>query len=229
VKKMKKLLLTLLTAVALIATNSANAAVLNFDDITTDWYSGISNGYGSHTGFDGFDWGGTHPEYGYDMSIVMKASPLSTALPAAAIVSGEYAANNNDGSPLTLKAVNQSQTFTFNSAYFTATMGSYSNPADRYKENLQTFILKAYGLKGETIFEDSITLSSLHTTFYEGKDNYQNIASLVMYSRDATMGNNNFWMDNFTYNEIPTPAPEPSSMILGLMGLGSMLGLRRRK
>jgi hypothetical protein len=32
--------------------------------------------------------------------------------------------------------------------------------------------------------------------------------------------------DNF---QISTPTPEPSSMILGLMGLGSMLGLRRRK
>jgi hypothetical protein len=27
----------------------------------------------------------------------------------------------------------------------------------------------------------------------------------------------------------PTPAPEPSSMVLGLMGLSSMLGLRRKK
>ena len=57
-------------------------------------------------------------------------------------------------------------------------------------------------------------------------------AVLSIHDLNTTVGGNNFAFDYVSFDlapVAPAPAPEPSTMILGLLGTGSLIGLRKRK
>jgi len=234
---MKKIILTLAVFLTVFsATTASNAAILKFDDVTTDSFLGIPNGYGNYTGFSGFDWGNGVPvPYGQEKSVVMHYT--MAMIPPVAIMSGQYAGVINMGNSLIIKPMDSSETFTFNSTYFTAINGAYSSPDEQFNENLITLNLKAYNLLDEKVFEDSIQVSNKYHTLYKGLNNYKDIARLELVGLNPTMINPQVFFDDFTYNEayVPenngneAPAPEPSSLILGLMGISSLVASRKNK
>lgn len=59
-------------------------------------------------------------------------------------------------------------------------------------------------------------------------DQYTNASFYSFIEDDYTTWENGPKLNTEVYEE-PTPNPEPSSMLLGIMGLGSMLGFRRKK
>lgn len=205
---MKKVLLTLLGLLAIMMSSSAaNAAVLDFDKITTSEYDNIPDGYG------GFVWqaSGTN-------SIAMSKSYGYQGL-INAVTSGDYAAvTNHSGEPgdSFILTTTDSSLFDFNSAQFASLSFDKNN-------------ISIKGYLGEALLgEDSFDVTNAEPFYYNGGTKFFGIDKLVISSTLDTGGD---WiqMDDFTYNEkAPAPAPEPSSMVLGLMGLGSMLGFRRK-
>ena len=188
---MKKFFSALFLTLALaFSMSSANAAVLNFDDVATDYYQQIDNGY------HGFDWDNmyiinknAHPDSGYDHGTV---SLQNTAF-------------NGFGSPSSMFS---SQAFDFNGAYFTAA----------WENGLHINLVGL--LNGVEKYSTQLIANTAGPVWYTA--NFQGIDTLAF----STNENSHFAMDNFTYNE---PVPEPSSMVLGLMGISSLLGLRKKK
>jgi len=74
--------------------------------------------------------------------------------------------------------------------------------------------------KNGSIFDEQKFL--LSTNYQYKTFNYTGIEKITFSTTSRDMN-----IDSIDINE-PTPVPEPSSMILGLMGLGSLIGLRRK-
>lgn len=200
----KKLILFLLmiTILSIYNINSANATTLTFDDLSIGQ---ISGSYG------GFNW----------INMYVKNQPVNA-------VSGTQVAYDKWGLPA---AVTRNELFTFDSAYLSA----FNNENLEVKvlgfnvnlsSDLSTLISSA-----TPIYSTTITLNSDVPTLYNF--NYKDINVLAFVTLDAnhnpviSPGNNRFAMDNFTFNSAPTP--EPSTMLLGLLGLGGLLNTRKRK
>lgn len=207
---MKKLLVTLVGLLTILGfASSANAAVLTFDDITAYDVADIYNGYG------GFNWQ-TSPTN----SIAMKKDYGYPGLEAMqGVTSGDYAAVTNysyePGDSFIITS-STSSLFDFNSAQFASLQFENNNIS-----------IKGY-LGGVLQNEDSFDVTNSSVFYYNGGTKFFGIDKLLI---SSTLDISDDWiaMDDFTYNEsAPAPAPEPSSMVLGLMGLGSMLGFRRK-
>lgn len=207
---MKKLLVTMVGLLTILGfASSASAAVLTFDDITNTEVADIFNGYG------GFNWQAPQTN-----SIAMSKDYGYPGLDAMqGVTSGDYAAVTNfsyePGDSFIITS-STSSLFDFNSAQFAS--------LDFAQNNIS---IKGY-LGGVLQNEDSFDVTNSSVFYYNGGDKFFGIDQLVISSTLDTSGD---WiaMDDFTYNEsAPAPAPEPSSMVLGLMGLGSMLGFRRK-
>lgn len=231
---MKKIILSLAVLLSMFGATNANAAMLNFDDITTDqWIETVPDGYGSYTGFGGFTWGNkaNTPAYLNNVIIFDKVAPYGFTSIQYGAVSGNYAAVNNYGTPYLIKSATAGQTFTFNSAYFTTIDGAYSYPDEKDNVNSETVTVEGY-LNGFLVASDNLTIFSNKATLFKGYDNFQNINELRLIGSEPTMFNSNFWMDNFSYNnevETEVPAPEPASLILGAISLSSVLGFRKNR
>ena len=211
----------------------ANAIVLNFDDIIKGrdlsvWqYSHIDGIWDSDKGttYGGLDWknilvgnfdynkGSEEAKYrGY----------------AKAVISGHFAATNF---PFVYSgeesSISSNEPFTFNGAYFG--VGVEVNPIylsitatrndDLWTETKISKLI--YWNEPQYINFDFKNINKLTLTAFYANPPIANISSL-------------FLMDDFTFNEpdsyMPaTPVPESSSMLLGLMSVGGMLGLRKRR
>ncbi|OGI04144.1 MAG: hypothetical protein A2Y25_05830 [Candidatus Melainabacteria bacterium GWF2_37_15] len=102
-------------------------------------------------------------------------------------------------------------TFTLNNAWFTSAW-----------QETDTLTVTAY-LDG--VFRGSKTVGLTNTAPLLVEFNFTNIDEVVFHA-DI----NQFVMDNLVYNEgMGTPVPEPSSILLGLMGASSLLGLKKKK
>jgi hypothetical protein len=211
-KKMKKIRMILAgTILALSFSTVANAATINFESVTDGFDAVIPYVY------EGFNWN--------DQILAWKNTSYSSLIPnsSVATVSGNYFAFNNwPSQPIAISSTNA---FNFDSVWLTSL-------------TFDTDIVKiiAYNSLGGTI-EDTLTIYGNAPTLYTNAA-FQNINKIEFgYSNINYASPNYLGMDDFSYSAytppieppISTPAPEPSSMILGLMGLSSMLGLKKRK
>ena len=101
--------------------------------------------------------------------------------------------------------------------------------ASNNNDNLQLYLEGR--LDGQAIITDLINLSTSGPAYrdYTGTL-FENIDELYLKGLAGGVGYPG--PDPFAFQYVldsPAPTPEPSSMVLGLMGLGSLLGLRRKK
>jgi len=75
-------------------------------------------------------------------------------------------------------------------------------------------------------YADNSTFSVSPFTLSTGTGQWQSFGLNNVKSIKFQADNYFFGMDDITYS---TPVPEPSSMVLGVMGLGSLLGFRRKR
>jgi len=190
---------------SVVEMQSAQGAVLTFDDITTtNSYTSIPDGYG------GFDWnsnayvingGSVHRNSGYDKGTV----------------SGNYTAFNWFARPF---EVSREGLFNFEGAYLTAAWNTglnivvegFESGALKYSETVTV------DTDAPTWFDfDFLSIDSLNFSTFGGVDANPHDSG----------GGTHFAMDNFTYNTEPVSTPEPASLLallaLGGCGVGSML------
>ena len=199
--KLTKIVLALV--IALFITNTAQAAILNFDDATTLKQDILTN-------YEGFQWS----EIGVLDSIRYTPSPSGYN---NANTSGNYVVYNRFARTASVSH----SLFDFVGANFTAA----------WYDNLQLTV--------EGLFDGVVTNSKTITLQPVGQEvaarfdfNFNGIDELRFNSFGGTVNTSlasrgqHFVMDDFEYNA--APAPEPSTAILGLMGIGSLLRRIRR-
>ena len=215
---MKKIFLAAIFALSIgCYQGAANAAVLGFDDVTTDPYETVFDGYG------GLTW-----SYANTDTVAMSTYGFGWPGLTEGIVSGNYAAVTNNPGANASFVITSSSLFNFNSAYF----NSLYIPQN---------IINIEGYLGGVLQNQySFGVSNTTPVFYEASGLFSGIDKLVI-SSGVTAQTwdlyevNYIVMDNFDFGppsgstSDTTPTPEPSSMLLGLMGLGSIFGLKRKK
>lgn len=214
-KNLKKLVIA--AGAALVMTNGAQAAVLTFDDYTTDFKKTL-------TTYGGFTWTSTGiiEATAYNAHYEVSDSGYDNG-----VVSTDYVAYNQFAGI----ASAADGLFDFVGANFTAawrndlqlTVTGYLNgllidtrTVTLQSEGADAAQWIAFNFNGIDKLEFNSSGGTINTNFvYTGSDS----------TMAPSMTGSHFVMDNFTYT---SPAPEPSSMVLGLMGLGSALGFRRK-
>jgi len=206
---MKKLLSAIaLAGLVLLATGTASAVLVHFDDITTVVGSAVIP-----DGYEGLSWGefwviheDVNPGSGYDNGVV----------------SGEYAAYRHGPTYATTLSSGVAvydpalPAFDFEGAYLTAA----------WNNGLSITIAGYYD--GGLVHTDTVVVNTTGPTWFDGSGDYSNIDLLYFSSSGGTnagLGGEgvHFVMDNFTY----TPIPEPTTMLmLGCLGAG-LAGARK--
>ena len=194
---------------ALFVTSNAQAAILTFDDITTAPEATITN-------YGGLQWTNTGvldvTSYTYVPSGYQNAN-----------TSGDYVAYNKYASVASVST----SVFDFVGANFTA---AWNDDLNLLVEGL---------LNGVVTNTRTVTLQPVAPGAAARIDfNYNGIDQLRFTSFGGTLNpafinvaptagaGPHFAMDDFEYN---TPVPEPSTALLGLMGIGSLFRRIRRK
>lgn len=196
----------LLAATALVLSTSANAVVIEFDDITKTATAPITDGY------DGFNWGGIN--VGGGTPPWWPGSGFENGR-----VSGKYVAWQS-GVLQSAISLSGGGVFDFNGAYFTAAWNTGLN-------------ITVDGLLNNSLIYSSI--SSFNTdapTWFNL--NFSGIDKLLISAIggvNAGLGGAGvFWaMDNFTYNEEIPAVPVPAAVWLFGSGLIGLIGIARRK
>ncbi|MFB2839779.1 hypothetical protein [Floridanema evergladense] len=195
------------TLIALAIGAAAQAAVLEFDNLTTDPGIQITNGYG------GFNWN--------NFFVVNRdVIPLSGYNKAA--VSGKYSAYNG----LAEKASIQSNSiFDFNGAFLT---GAWNDGLSVLVEGLKNGV----SLYSQTVVVDTTSPKWFDFNFL-GIDELKFSSFGGVENPNVSGGRGpHFAMDNFTINEVKS-VPEPASTLgflaFGAMGLGSILKGKQQK
>jgi len=201
-KLFKTTTLVLAVVTTLFVTNTAQAAILSFDDFTTEPKTTLTN-------YGGFQWTQTG---------VLDTSVYEHQISGYVngVTSGNYVAFNTYAN---LASASQSL-FNFVGANFTAA----------WNDDLQ---LTVEGfLNGILTNSKTVTLQPVGTEAASRIDfNFNGIDELRFNSFGGTLNPTvggagcHFAMDDFEY----TPVPEPTTALLGLMGIGSLLGRIRRK
>lgn len=234
-KNLKKL--TLAAGATLLLSTNAQAAVvtktLTFDDLAV---KPTGSNYVTLGVYGGLDWKKT--------GVINSSEYTPYSGYNNANVSGSYIAFNKFAEQATTVSFDiVGNKFNFLSAYFTAAW------RDDLQLVVQGFKADGSGTVSKTIYLDSdnedLDLGDPNAghgskLFVEFSD-FTDINKLTFTSsggehndvfgaEDAAkgIGGAHFAMDNFKYS-YETPTPEPSTMLLGLMGLGSALGFRRKK
>jgi len=187
---MSKFVYVMLAMVSLLGVcTSANAAVLGFDDITTEGMAEVPDGYG------GLNWDQMytlHKDYhagsGYEYGTV----------------SDSYVAYNGGAYPAW---VTSDTTFDFNGAYLTAAW---------WNQDVQLL----GSLDGEIRYDVTVPTVTTGPTWFDF--DFMGIDTLNIIS----LGESQFAMDNFTYNQTAT-VPAPGAILFGTLGT-SLVGYLRR-
>lgn len=197
------------------AAHTAQAAVLNFDDLVMN-ASGVLN---LPTPYQGVIWGDLGDPDLFAWGDVSYTDNYGNSYGSP---SGEIAASNY-ARPVFAKMADGAA-FDFNGAYFS----SYT-----MRDLLQSASATTLTLQG---FNGAALVDSLTVNLGVGYDWVQ--ADFIGITALRISGANNIvpdfatsWMvDDFTYNATPSQVPEPATMMLALLGLG-LLGLcgRRQK
>jgi len=229
---MKKVFILLFAAVMMTCSVSkAYAITIGFDDIGTAGGS-ISAGY------YGFNWNNMNYINSSDNTVMHSGFHYGT-------ISGNYV-GVNPYSPDGIAAViykSDNLNFTFNSAYLTSawentdtvTIKGWSGPTDTpiYTKTVNVIGQLAYGYVFDFENINILTIQSTNgpiaidnITFNE---NVGSVSILAAYDPATAV----IPAENVISMGVPigggAPTPEPSSMVLGLLSIGSLFGIRRRK
>lgn len=183
----------------LLAAGIALAASVGANAAVLDFESGLGGGF-SWSNFDTLN-GSSIPGSGYKNGAV----------------SGSYVAFNRFANPATLSSFSS---FVFNGAYFAGAwnnglsitvngfLGGVQTLSETFQVNTGSPLWKAFGWN-----VDRLTFSSFGGTPQPG------------------LGGSgaHFAMDNFTYNEVLSPVPEPETYAMLAVGLGLMGAFARRR
>lgn len=192
---------------ALVLATSAQAIVLTFDDI------GVPNsaipGDNSGLAYKGFQFSSTT-----DVIDISSTSIFSDQGPTA--ISGDYAAINNYGGPITITQLDNG-TFNFNDLFIRSYgTGDLSGSITAYAGGVQV---------GQALFTSQNIWNDIQA-------NFTGIDTLVIsVIADPLTSFDSFLLDNIRINEFsaPTAVPEPSSLLLIGGGLAGLVFWRRRK
>lgn len=197
---MKKQIIGLLSALAIIGfSTGANAAMLTFDEFQ------LNNRFQTinllNPNYGSFTWS-------QSVALIDKDYVHGSGYERG-VVSYENALFNGSSDDI---SISRNTDFVFNGAYFTsALLDANQITVSAYNNN--SFV-------GSKTF-DIFNLAPQYISFDFGAVDRLDFSSGVIQRHQ-------FVMDNFIYDEAP-PAPEPSSMILGLMSISSLLGLRKKQ
>lgn len=174
------------------------AVMLDFEDLYTETWGLVDNTYG------GFNWDGG------DRTVHYVNGPNFGGGYAVGAISGSMVAYNGSGQQSIIDWVG-TETFTFNSAYFTS---AWTDDKMIYFSGYND---------GQLIYtSQEFYLSTTAPALIEL--NWSGIDSLEINSDTSY----NWVMDNFIYNE-SAPVPEPATMLLLSTGLIGLAGFGRRK
>ena len=197
---MKKInLLLLFLALPCLNINAAHSSVLTFDDVTTDTWDAIPNGYG------GLNW----------TNFWVIAPHLDSSLDGSSgwqngLFSGDFLAYNQAGAPA---EVSSGTAFDF--------VGVNMNAA--YRDGL---LVTATGLRnGTPLFQETIEVNTDLAQYFAF--NFIGIDTLQFVSQGGiapeAWDGTHFNIDNFAYNAAPVPVPAAvwlfGSSIIGFAGL----------
>ena len=183
-----------ITSIALLGANPARATVLKFDQLAPE--GAVPNGYG------GFNWGNFQFLNGVNFD-------LNPSGYQAGVVSPNNVAYNADAFPAGV-SINGATQFNFVGAYLTAAWN------DDLSVRIQGFSIAA------PVYDTTVILSATTPTFYTL--NFANVDEVLFTSFGGTQhfgyeGTGlQFAMDDFTF----TLVPEPSSLLLGFLGLAAL-------
>ena len=175
--------------IALSVGGVAQAAVLTFDDIVGP----IDLEAPIPNGYGGFTW---------DNFDYLDSSNSGVPSPGyeTGAVSGKYVAFNAKGEPATVK---RSSVFDFKSAYMTAAFEQLDN------------VFKVEGLKdGVTLYSQTVSLDTTSPTLVNF--NYSNVDELKFST--TSRFNEQFVVDNFTYQAVPEPTSALGTLAFGVFG-----------
>ena len=197
---------------AAAVTCSAQATLLNFDDVTSSSYYQISQG--SPTTYDGLVWyapdndiGIVNPLGFYNIGSLSQVAGRAGYGYANGMVSGPNVMDIGDGS--SVSAIS-GQMFDFNSGYFT--------PA--WNDNV-TITLNGYN-QGNLIDTASFTLNSESPTLETF--NWTGLTEVIFNNNADTPF---ICADNLAFNL--TEVPEPATLAMGAAGAAVLVLLRRKK
>lgn len=196
---MKRLIAAIFASSAvLLAGASAQATVLTFDDLPVN-EAPIPNGYG------GLNWSNMYYLNTFNLATYYPTNGYTNGT-----VSGDYVALNAGGN---MAVTSGAAPFDFTGAYFT---GAWNNGLN----------INILGYNGVTLlYNTTVIVDTYSPTWFQF--DYFGVTDLVFSSfggvSAAGYGGYQFAMDNFTFNQQPTPTPEPGTIALvgaGILGLG---------
>jgi hypothetical protein len=201
---MKKItFLSFLFVLSCLNITTAQSSVLTFDDVTTDTWDAIPNGYG------GLNW----------TNFWVIAPQLDLSLDGSVgwqngLVSGDFVAYNQSGAPA---EVSSATAFDFNGAYFNAA----------YRDGLQ---VTATGFRnGSQLYQTTIEVDTNAAQFFAF--NFAGIDTLSFASAEGiapeAWDGTHFNIDNFNINTASVPVPG-AAWLFG-SAIISLAGVARRK
>jgi len=203
-KKLKQSMACMAIAVSMASAGSASAAVLTFDDITTNTGFTALNG----TSYGGLNWS--------DDWFALHTPTYTVSGYQTGTVSGDYVALNGFGTDVEIT----NGTFDF--------MGTYLAAA--WNDGLQVEVKGFSG--GIETYMTTVTVDTAGPTWFNfnmtGVDKLSFRSFGGVQNGSLNGSGSHFAMDNFTYNVAATGVPAPGP--LGLLALSGalLLGLRRR-
>jgi hypothetical protein len=192
--------------------DKAYAVVLDFEGVPTSEFPFIPNGYG------GLNWDNMiFTNKDMDPGLYNESLPWYSGI-RYGIVSGTQLARNNMANPTTIYS-NPGEYFDFNSAYFTSA-------------RQHNMFIDVIGFRdGTQIYDKMITVDTYSATNFVF--DYKSIDKLYIASYGGTPDLtkpdtyfHDFLMDDFNYS---SPVPEPSSLLMTMIGIYFLVMARRRK